>query len=68
MMSNLLLLPLIVMANSLVLSVIAERVETQAQQQLLLTKGCKHYQGYLCSKPVLIEQFEALLQQRYQHI
>lgn len=54
---------IIVMAHSLGLSVIAEGVETQAQQQLLLTKGCKKYQGYLYSKPVPIEQFEVLLRQ-----
>ncbi len=59
---------IIVMAHSLGLSVIAEGVETQAQQQLLLTKGCTHYQGYLYSKPLPIEQFEVLLRQRNKHI
>jgi diguanylate cyclase (GGDEF)-like protein/PAS domain S-box-containing protein len=51
----------IAMAHSLGLSVIAEGVETEAQQQLLLTKGCTHYQGYLYSKPIPIEQFNVLL-------
>jgi diguanylate cyclase (GGDEF)-like protein/PAS domain S-box-containing protein len=59
---------IIVMAHSLGLSVIAEGVETQAQQQLLLTKGCTHYQGYLYSKPVPVEQFEVLLRQHNKHI
>jgi diguanylate cyclase (GGDEF)-like protein/PAS domain S-box-containing protein len=52
---------IIAMAHSLNLDVIAEGVETEEQQQLLLNKGCTHYQGYLFSKPVPIEQFEALL-------
>ena len=54
---------IIAMAQSLNLDVIAEGVETEEQQQLLLNKGCTHYQGYLFSKPVPIEQFEALLKQ-----
>ena len=52
---------IIAMATSLDLGIIAEGVETEAQQQLLLGKGCTHYQGYLFSKPIPIEQFEALL-------
>jgi len=52
---------IIAMADSLGLSVIAEGVETKEQQQCLLTEGCTHYQGYLFSKPVSIDVFEALL-------
>ena len=52
---------IIAMAHMLNLNVIAEGVETEEQQGLLLNNGCTHYQGYLCSKPVPIEQFEALL-------
>ena len=52
---------IIAMAHSLGLSVIAEGVETAAQQQLLLTKGCTLYQGYLYSKPIPISEFEALI-------
>jgi diguanylate cyclase (GGDEF)-like protein/PAS domain S-box-containing protein len=52
---------IIVMAHSLNLDVIAEGGETEEQRQLLLNKGCTHYQGYLFSKPVPIEQFEAQL-------
>ena len=58
---------IIVMAHSLGLQVIAEGVETQAQQQLLFTQGCTQYQGYLYSKPVPIEQFEVLLRQLDNH-
>ncbi|HYN54473.1 MAG TPA: EAL domain-containing protein [Methylotenera sp.] len=52
---------IIAMAHSLNLTVIAEGVETEEQRQLLLDSGCTLYQGYLFSKPVPIEQFEALL-------
>lgn len=52
---------IIAMAQSLSLEVIAEGVETEEQKQLLINKGCMHFQGYLFSKPVPIEQFEALL-------
>jgi EAL domain-containing protein (putative c-di-GMP-specific phosphodiesterase class I) len=54
---------IIAMAQSLNLNVIAEGVETEEQRQLLMERGCTHYQGYLFSKPVPIEQFEALLKQ-----
>jgi diguanylate cyclase (GGDEF)-like protein/PAS domain S-box-containing protein len=52
---------IIAMAHSLNLNVIAEGVETEAQRQLLLDKGCTHYQGYLYGEPVPIERFETLL-------
>ncbi|OIR06658.1 cyclic di-GMP phosphodiesterase Gmr [mine drainage metagenome] len=52
---------IIAMAHSLNLSVIAEGVETEEQRQFLLDNGCELYQGYLFSKPVPIEKFEALL-------
>ena len=54
---------IIAMAQSLDLDVIAEGVETEEQRSLLLERGCTHFQGYLFSKPVPIEQFEALLRQ-----
>jgi EAL domain-containing protein (putative c-di-GMP-specific phosphodiesterase class I) len=54
---------IIAMALSLDLDVIAEGVEMKEQRQLLLDKGCTHYQGYLFGKPVPIERFEALLKQ-----
>jgi EAL domain-containing protein (putative c-di-GMP-specific phosphodiesterase class I) len=52
---------IITMANSLGINVIAEGVEVVEQRQYLLDNGCLHYQGYLFSKPVPIEEFEALL-------
>jgi len=54
---------IIVMAHSMELDAIAEGVETEEQQQLLMSCGCTHYQGYLFGKPVPIEQFEAQLPQ-----
>ena len=49
------------MAKNLDMEVIAEGVETEAQREFLELNGCTQYQGYLFSKPVPIEQFEALL-------
>ncbi|MGA7595440.1 MAG: bacteriohemerythrin [Gallionella sp.] len=54
---------IIAMAHSLKLDVIAEGVETEEQREILAYYGCQHYQGYLFSKPVQIEQFEELLKQ-----
>jgi diguanylate cyclase (GGDEF)-like protein/PAS domain S-box-containing protein len=52
---------IIAMAHGMNLDVIAEGVETEEQRQLLLNMDCLHFQGYLFSKPVAIEQFETLL-------
>ena len=54
---------IIAMAQSLDLNVIAEGVETEEQKQLLLDRGCTHYQGYFFGKPMSIDLFEALLLQ-----
>jgi diguanylate cyclase (GGDEF)-like protein len=54
---------IIAMAQSMDLEVIAEGVETEAQQTFLHKNGCMHYQGYLFGKPMPIEQFEAALKQ-----
>ncbi|MHB1237977.1 MAG: EAL domain-containing protein, partial [Gallionella sp.] len=54
---------IIAMAQSLGMGVIAEGVETEQQRQLLLENGCVHYQGYLFSKPVPLDEFESLLKQ-----
>lgn len=51
----------IVMGQALGLEVIAEGVETQAQRDILAQQGCQRFQGYLFSRPVPIEAFEALL-------
>jgi len=54
---------IIAMANTLNLSVIAEGVETEEQQQILQANGCETCQGYLFSKPLPIEQFDHYLKQ-----
>ena len=61
--ANTIVRTIIAMAHSLKLDVIAEGVETEAQQEILSFYGCHHYQGYLFGKPVPIAQFEALLKQ-----
>jgi len=52
---------IIVMSKALGLNVIAEGVETVAQRDFLDKRGCHAFQGYLFSKPVPVEEFEALL-------
>jgi diguanylate cyclase (GGDEF)-like protein/PAS domain S-box-containing protein len=52
---------IIVMAHKLGLKVIAEGVETQGQKEILTEAGCDYAQGYLYSKPIPSEEFEALL-------
>jgi diguanylate cyclase (GGDEF)-like protein/PAS domain S-box-containing protein len=54
---------IITMAKNLNLNIIAEGVETEEQRQLLMKKGCAHFQGYLFGKPTPIEQFNELLKQ-----
>tara|TARA_R110002153_G_scaffold140679_2_gene291635 strand:- start:678 stop:2972 length:2295 start_codon:yes stop_codon:yes gene_type:complete len=52
---------IITMASSLGINVIAEGVETLEQHQFLLDNACLHFQGYLFSKPVPIEELETIL-------
>jgi diguanylate cyclase (GGDEF)-like protein/PAS domain S-box-containing protein len=49
----------VALADSLGLVVIAEGVELAAQRELLAQIGCDAYQGYLFSRPLPREQFEA---------
>ena len=51
----------IVLGNSLGLSVIAEGVENPEQRNFLAVHGCTQYQGYLFSKPLPLDAFEHLL-------
>ena len=51
----------IALGASMHLKVVAEGVETWAQESFLLREGCDLGQGFLYSKPVTAEQFESLL-------
>jgi diguanylate cyclase (GGDEF)-like protein/PAS domain S-box-containing protein len=51
----------VALGNSLGLEVIAEGVETDAQQQVLAGLGCRKYQGYLYSRPLPLQEFEDFL-------
>ena len=55
------ILTIITMAKSMGIEVIAEGVETPEQQQFLIDNGCTKFQGYLFSKPLSCEDFEALV-------
>ncbi|UQB43072.1 EAL domain-containing protein [Thiomicrospira microaerophila] len=54
---------IIALSESLGLSVLAEGVETEAQQLKLLEMGCHLYQGYLYGKPMALTEFEDLVHQ-----
>lgn len=51
----------IVMAHKLGIKVIAEGIETEVQRDLLHAAGCDFGQGFLFSKAVPADQFEAIL-------
>jgi diguanylate cyclase (GGDEF)-like protein/PAS domain S-box-containing protein len=52
------------MADHLSLEVIAEGVETKTQQELLIERGCKQFQGYLFSRPMPWDEFFSKLPQQ----
>lgn len=52
---------IIALAKIYKFEVIAEGVETQDQFDCLRSLGCQNFQGYLFSKPVPLNEFEALL-------
>ena len=54
---------IISMAHSLGMSVVAEGVETAAQQQFMRAAGCDTMQGFYFARPMPAEQFTALLHQ-----
>jgi diguanylate cyclase (GGDEF)-like protein len=54
----------IVLGQTLGLSVIAEGVETQLQQEFLAQQGCSQFQGYLFGRPVPAAQFETLIRKK----
>ncbi|WLI91370.1 EAL domain-containing protein [Massilia sp. R2A-15] len=43
------------------LDVIAEGVESEAQHRFLMEQGCDAFQGYLFSRPVPVDEFEAFV-------
>ena len=47
----------IALGHAMGLKVLAEGVETPEQLEFLRSKGCDHFQGYLCSKPMPAEDF-----------
>jgi len=49
------------LGQSLALDVTAEGIETEAQAQFLLSKGCSHAQGYLYGRPMPGERIPGLL-------
>ncbi len=50
---------IVALGQNLNLAVIAEGVETEEQRQFLASHGCHEYQGYLFSKPLPIDKFDA---------
>ncbi len=54
---------MIVMAHKLGMQVIAEGVETFHQLELLRAAHCDYAQGYLFSRPLPAEHFEAWLRE-----
>lgn len=52
---------IIVLAESLGLVVIAEGVETVEQRDFLANLGCLAYQGFLISRPLPLDKFEAFV-------
>jgi EAL domain-containing protein (putative c-di-GMP-specific phosphodiesterase class I) len=48
------------LGRALVLSVIAECVETEEQRSYLSHLGCHAFQGYLFSRPLPLDEFERL--------
>lgn len=55
---------IVAMAHSLGLRIIAEGVESEAQLGYLRELGCDEYQGYLFSRPMAAEAFQALFADR----
>jgi EAL domain-containing protein (putative c-di-GMP-specific phosphodiesterase class I) len=52
---------IIAIAKSLQLDVVAEGVETSEQLEFVKEKGCAIMQGYLFSKPLMVEDMDELL-------
>jgi EAL domain-containing protein (putative c-di-GMP-specific phosphodiesterase class I) len=59
---------IISLSQSLELKVIAEGVETNAQLACLLSHACDEAQGYLFSRPIAADAFEALLKENPRYL
>ena len=55
---------IIALARSLKLRVVAEGVETPQQRRFLLDNGCDEFQGWLLSRPLSAQAFEAWWRQQ----
>ncbi len=53
---------IISLGEAMSLSVIAEGVETEEQRDFLASLGCNLYQGYLYGRPVLVGEFERVVE------
>ena len=53
---------IIAMASNLGLPVLAKRIETELQREVLAREGCDLLQGYLFSAPLAVNDIESLLQ------
>jgi EAL domain-containing protein (putative c-di-GMP-specific phosphodiesterase class I) len=58
----------VALGQSLGLTVIAEGVETVGQLEFLKAHGCHAFQGYLCSKPLPVGEFNRFVTQRAQEL
>ncbi len=54
---------IVTIADELGLEVVAEGVENREQLEYLKQMKCEQYQGYYCSKPLPIEEFEKLFKE-----
>ncbi len=52
------------LASMLGLNVVAEGIETEEQQRLLTTNGCRYGQGYFLARPMPLEDINQLLVER----
>ncbi|PCJ38420.1 MAG: hypothetical protein COA75_01270 [Cellvibrionales bacterium] len=55
---------IVAMASSLGLPVLAKKIETDLQRDVLIREGCDFLQGYLFSAPLAVSDIENLLQRR----
>ncbi|MCK9283539.1 MAG: EAL domain-containing protein [Rhodocyclaceae bacterium] len=58
---------IVALARNLGLKTVVEGVETEAQLAFARIEGCDEFQGYLFSRPVPADQFEALLRSAPAH-